>query len=104
MIPDPLLEGSTPAGVEMVVNYQGSRHLVHLLNNYVTGQYYDNRRGHLHLADVPVAISEKRIGPIRRAYRVLGSGREELAVRRHGTWAEMRIAKLGVHELVVLEH
>jgi hypothetical protein len=104
LIADPLLEANTPAGVEMVVNSQGSRHIVHLLNNYVTGQYYDNRRGQLSLADIPVTINEKRIGPIARAYRVLGSGREELAIRRHGIWAEVRVAKLGVHELVVLEH
>jgi hypothetical protein len=104
MIPDPLLRGTTPAGVEVVVNSQGNRHVVHLLNDYVTGQYYDNRRGRLHLADVPVAINEKRIGSIGKAYRVQGSGREELAIRRQGSWAEVRIAKLGVHEVVVLEH
>ena len=104
MVGEPLLRGTTPAGVEVVVNRQPGRHVVHLLNQYVTGQYYDNRKSVLKLADVPVSINEGRIGKITRAFRLSGGRRVRLSIRRSGPWAEVRIAKLGVHELIVLEH
>jgi alpha-L-fucosidase len=104
MVGEPLLRGTTPAGVEVVVNRQAGRHVVHLLNQYVTGQYYDSRKSILKLADVPVSINERRIGEIKRAFRVSGGRRKPVAIRRDGQWAEVRIPKLGVHELIVLEH
>lgn len=80
------------------------RHIVHLLNQYISGQYYDNRTSMLKLADVPAAMNEGRIGTIKRAVQVSGDQIDELPIQRDGSWAEVRIAQLGVHALIVLEH
>ena len=104
MINEPLLRGTTPAGVEVIVNLQNGRHIVHLLNHYVGVYFYDNRRGILKLADVPVAINERRIGQIRRAFHVLGHKKIKLTIQRNEPWAEVRIPELKVHALIVLEH
>jgi len=103
MLGESLLRGTTPAGVELVVNHQPDRYVVHLLNHYVTGQFYDNRKSILKLANVPVAINEHRTGQIKRAYRLSEGKQEELPIRRDGQWADVRIPELGVHDLVVFE-
>jgi len=103
MVGEPLMRGNTPAGVEVVLNSQGNRYVVHLLNHYISGQYYDSRKSILKLADVPVSINERRSGQIKQAFRLSGGKQEEMLIRRDGPWAEVRIAELGVHALIVLE-
>ncbi len=88
MVGEPVLEGTTPTGVEVVVNTQGQRHLVHLLNHYVFGYYHDNRRGLLRLARVPVSVNEQRLGRVSRVLQVTEAGEEELPLERRGQWAE----------------
>jgi len=104
MLDAPVLRGTTPAGVELVVNQQPGRTLVHVLNNYVARQYEDSRPSLLKLADVPVSINEQRIGPITRAYRLSQGKPQELLIQRDGPWAEVRLPELGVHALIILEH
>jgi hypothetical protein len=104
MVGEPLLRGTTPAGVEVVVNSQEEHVVVHLLNHYISGQYYDSRSSILKLANVPVSINQQRSGEIKKAFRWSGGKKEELSIRRDGQWAEVSIAELGVHELIVLEH
>ena len=104
MVGEPLLEGTTPAGVEVIVNRQGGRHVVHLLNQYVAGQYDDNRRGPVRLARVPVSVNEHRLGRVSRALQVTEAGEKELPLERRGQWAEVTIPEVGVHEMLVLEH
>ena len=106
MIPRPLLPGSTPPGVEVVINAGDNRHVVHLLNNYATGQHIDNRRGLLKLANVPVALNEQRIGPVKRAFSLdyATNRKVELPLRRNNSWAETNIAEMSVYEIIILEH
>lgn len=104
MIGEPLLRGTTPAGVEVVVNFQNSRHIVHLLSHYVCGQFYDNRPGILKLADITVSINERRIGHVRRAFQASGYKKVKLTVQRDTPWVEVKIPELKVHGLIVLEH
>jgi hypothetical protein len=103
MLGEPLLRGTTPAGVEVVVNRQGSRTIVHLLNNYITGQYYDSRTSLLKLADVPVSINERRTGRIVRALCGSGQDQVEMPIQRDGPWAEVRLPELGVHQMIILD-
>lgn len=103
MIGKPLFRSATPPGVEVIVNSQEGRHIVHLLNNYLTpGQFYDNRHDVMKLADVPICINEERIGMVKRAFRL--SGNEELPMKRDGEWLEVMVPRLTVHEMIVLEH
>jgi hypothetical protein len=104
MIAEPLLEGTTPAGVGVVVNRLGGRHVVHLLNRYVGQGFLDERRGRMRLARVPLSINERRVGEVKRAYSVDEMGEHEMAIARHGEWAEVVVAELGVHEMIVIEH
>lgn len=104
MVGEPLLMGTTPAGVEVVINKQANCHVVHLLNHYVTGQYYDSRKCILKLADVPVSINEKRSGAITRACQMSAGKKKEIPIRRDNQWAEVIIAALGVHELIIFEN
>jgi hypothetical protein len=79
---------------------------VHLLNHYAAAPYLDNRRGLFKLADVPVTINERRIGPVTKAFRLGRSGKDEcdLPLHREGPWVEARIDALEPYEIVVLEH
>jgi hypothetical protein len=103
MIGEPLLRGTTAAGVEMVVNRQGSRYVVHLLNHYAGGPYFDNRRGLLRLADVLVSVNASRVGPLTKAAEVSGGEARPLPIRREGRWLEVLLPRLSVHGLVLLE-
>ena len=76
--------------------------IVHLLNNYVAGQYDDSRQSILKLAAVPISINERRTGQIRRAFRVSGNNQEEMIIQRDGKWAEVRLPELGVHQAIIL--
>jgi Alpha-L-fucosidase len=103
MIAEPLLRDTTPAAVEVVVNRQSARHVVHLLNHYAGGPYFDNRRGLLRLADIRLSINTSRIGPVASATEVLGAEVRPLPVQREGQWLEVVLPTLSVHGLVVLE-
>ena len=106
MIRQPLLPGNTPAGVEVVINAKDDLHIIHLLNNYATGQYNDNRRGRLKLANVPVTLNEQRIGRVKKAFsfNYVANQKVELPLHRHGSWVEVKIPELSVYEIIVLEH
>jgi len=102
LISEPLLKVAIPAGVEVVINQQGSRHIVHLLNNMMDPVLFcDNRSGLLSLADISINLNQNRIGSVRDA--VTGSG-VRLSVKHDGKWAGMTLPKLGVHEMIVVEH
>jgi alpha-L-fucosidase len=106
MLNTPLLAGNTPAGVEVVINAHKNLHIVHLLNNYMTGQYIDNRRGILKLANVPLTLNEQRIGKVNKAFLFdyTANHKIELPLRRNGSWVEVIIPELSAYEIVVLEH
>ena len=104
MVGEPLLRGTTPSGVELVVNRQGSRTLVHLLNHYAGNAYPDPRPGSVRLADVTVSINATRLAPVKAASLVTDSSPSPLLILRDGPWLDLTLPSLGVHALVVLEH
>jgi len=54
---------------------------------------------------VPVSVNESRIGRVTRAFQVAADGSEvPLTVQRAGGYAEVRLAELGAHGMVVFEH
>ncbi len=103
MISDPLIKGCIPPGVEIAVNSLGKRYIVHVLNHYSCGWYYDTRPGVLKLADIRVCINQERIGQVSKAMQITSDGNIELPVRCEGEWVEIVVLKVGVHEMVVLE-
>ena len=104
MVGEPLLRGTTPSGVEVVVNRQGSRTLVHLLNHYAGNSYPDPRPQSLRLADITVSLNASRIEPVTSASLLSDATPLPLPVHRNGDWLDLPLPSLGVHALVVLEH
>jgi hypothetical protein len=104
VVGNPLLRGTTPAGVEVVVNRQPGRTVVHLLNHYAGGAYPDTRPGSLRLADVTVSLNAARLGPVTGAKVLSDMPPAPLTVERDGPWLSLPLPRLGVHALLVLEH
>ena len=103
LVEEPLLRAETPSGVEVVVNRQGERHIVHLLNYYVDmSNFYDKCDSMPKLANVSVWINENRIGPVKKIIRVPDN--QEMKVERDGSWVHLVSAELGIQEIFVLEH
>lgn len=105
LLDEPLLKPTTPAGVEVVINAQKGRHIVHLLNRYGEGEFFESRRDLLKLADIRVCLNEKRIGRVKNAFR-LGPAAEKIKMEtsRSDGWLSLDIPVLGVHEMILLEH
>lgn len=102
LVLEPLLRSEAPTGVEIVMNEQPKRHLVHLLNNLIHPMVYsESRGGNLALADVSFSVNEKRVGPIRQV--VSGDG-TELPMKRNGKWLRITVPRLKVHEVLALVH
>jgi hypothetical protein len=101
LIKQPVLRSKAPAGVEIVINEQPRRHVVHLLNQYLTPMLFaDNRSGHLVIADITLAINEKRIGPVHRVVSFEGA---DLPIQRDGGWTQVTVPRLAVHEMLAFE-
>ena len=102
LINEPLLRSDAPAGVEIVINAQPGRHIVHLLNNLLSPVLVsDNRSGRFVLADISLALNEQRIGAVRRVVMIDGT---ELPMQRDGNWVRVTVPRLKVHEVLALEH
>jgi hypothetical protein len=102
LINEPLLRSDAPAGVEIVVNAQPGRHIVHLLNNLLSPVLVsDNRSGRFVLADISFALNEERIGPVRQVVTIEGT---ELPMQREGKWAKVTVPRLKVHEVLAWMH
>lgn len=102
LVNEPLLKSEAPAGVEIVINRQPGRHVVHLLNNLLDPMLFsDNRPGRITLADISFAVNEQRIGVVRQARAADG---QELPLKHEGKWAKITLPRLGVHEVLALVH
>ena len=101
--PEPLVRSETPPEVEVVVNRQGERHVVHLLNHYGDmTQMFDRRYDVPRLARVTVWLNERRIGPVSRIVRVPQD--RELAIERDANWVRLVADELAIQEIFVIEH
>jgi hypothetical protein len=102
LIREPLLRSEAPAGVEIVINEQPGRHLVHLLNNLIHPMVYaETRSGRFTLADVSFSVNEKRIGSVRRVLTIDGT---ELPIQHDGKWMRVTVPRLRIHEVLALIH
>ncbi len=103
MVDDPLLKSETPPGVEVIVNCQHDRHIVHLINHYLDmTSLYDRRDNVPKLGNVSVWINEKRIGSVKKIIRV--PDKQEIEVERDGCWVHLVAPELVIQEIFVLKH
>lgn len=104
---DPILRSEAPSGVEIVVGRgrsdRGVRHVVHFLNHYVSESslYDNNAEAAPALSDVAVWVNERHVGDVTRIVRL--SDGAEIPLRRSDGWIEVRLDRLRVHEIIVLE-
>ena len=99
----PLLRSETPSGVEVVVNRQGDRHILHLINHYVENSSFHDKPNDLpKLSNVSVWVNEERIGPVKKIVQVPHN--QEMKLERHGSWVHVEAQELGIQEIFVLEH
>ena len=100
---EPLVSSETPPEVEVIVNKQGERHIVHMLNHYGDMTHiYDRRYDVPKLANVSIWINEKRIGSIKKIIRVPDN--EEMKIERDGSWVHLLAGELAIQEIFVIEH
>jgi hypothetical protein len=103
---NPILRSDSPSGVEVVVSCDetgpGSRHVVHFLNHYVAESMYDrDDRSAPVLSNIAVWLNEQHVGKVSRLTRL--SDGAELPLNVEDGWVEVRLDRLRVHEMVVLE-
>ncbi len=100
---EPLLRSEAPSGVEVVVARGSGRHVVHMLNHYVDESSRFDRGDSTCpvVAGATVWVNESRVGPVARMFRP--SDDADLDVVRDGDWLPVRVERLAVHEMVVLD-
>ena len=102
LIDDPLLRSEAPSQVEVVVNRQDHRHIVHLINKYtISSSVHDRPDAPPTLANVTVWVNENRIGPVGRIVRAPQN--TEIKVDRDGPWLRLTANELAIQEIFVLE-
>jgi len=96
------LKSGAPFGVEIVINLQQDRHVVHLLHNLLSPMLFsDNRPGRLTLRDISLALNERWIGSVRGIVTIDGKA---LPVEREGKWVQATVPQLKVHEALAWLH
>jgi|GEM_PF-1627892 len=93
---------NAPPGVEVVLNKQENRYIVHLLNNYnIPFLFYDTQRESIKLAKIWVKINERLTGTIREIKQVYS--KNNIKFTRNGDYITWQVPELAIHEMFVLE-
>ena len=101
LIEDPLIRSEAPSAVEVVVNRQGNRYIVHFLNHYAgVSSLHDRAHAGPVLSDVGVWLNQSRIGRVKRIIPVPCG--EETEVETDGNWVRVAVPQLGIHEMVMV--
>lgn len=96
------LQTDAPPGVEVILNKQGDRYILHLMNYYlVPTLFYDTPRGSLTLANINVKVNEKKLGRISAVSK--GVEGETVSSERQGDWLNIPVSELSIHEFFVLD-
>ncbi len=102
LIKEPLLRSEAPSGVEVVVNRQGDRHIVHLVNRYPILTALNDRPGNPpSLANVTLWMNENRIGKVQGILRAPGG--RTIDLERDGSWVRLTAPELVNQEIFALE-
>ncbi len=102
-LPDPILKTTAPPGVEVVLNRQGARHLVHLVNHHVgTPDRLSYADHSIVLTELTVQLNLARLG-IQRVQNVYTPPDTGLAYNQTDGWLTVSVPPLVVHTLLVIE-
>lgn len=103
MVADPVLKTSAPAGVEIVLNRQAGRHVVHLVNIHTgTLDRLSSSDHPLRLTGLEVQLNLSRLG-ITKVQRVYAPPDVSLPYQETDGWLTIGVPPLHVHEILVVE-
>ncbi|NLF01851.1 MAG: hypothetical protein GX601_12825, partial [Anaerolineales bacterium] len=103
LAPDPVLTTSAPAGVEVVLNRQSGRYVVHLVNTLVGNPDCVSLPAQpLHLDGLQVRLSLSRLR-VDRVGRVYAPPDLPVAYQENDGWLTIHVPPLHVHQMVVIE-
>jgi len=99
---DLLLETDAPAGVEIVLNRQASRYLVHVLNHYVGHrEHFSWQEDGPQVVPFKLGLNEARLGRLGRV--ICQPEGRELPTRRDGQWLWVEVPALAIHHTLTVE-
>ncbi len=101
LLPDPIVDARVPGGVEVVLNRQEGRWVLHLVDTR-WGDPIHPAAAHPStvLHNVEISLDVGRLGDISKA-RIAGGG--ALDLRTNGCRFELTVPELGIHTVLVLE-
>ena len=103
MLPDPVLKTSAPAGVEVVLNRQADRYVVHLVNTHAgTPDRLSSLSQPLNLTGLEVDLNLTRLG-ITAVRRVYAPTDVALPHQETDGWLTIQVEPLHIHEILVVE-
>jgi hypothetical protein len=101
LIDEPLIRSEAPSGVEVVLNRQGTSHIVHFLKHYAaSSSLHDSADAGPVLSDVAIWLNQKRIGHVNRVIRVPDAA--QMGLVTDGEWVRVAAPQLRFHEMVML--
>jgi hypothetical protein len=104
MVPRPVLRTSAPPGVEVVLNRQAGRHVVHLVNHHLGDPdrpSYDPEDG-LVLNGLSVSLDLARL-KMETVHRVYVPPSQELAYQVEDDWLHIQVPPLQAHVVIAVE-
>ena len=102
LIAEPLIKSAVPSAVEIVVNSQRDRHIVHFLNHCAEMScFYDEPDRIPVLSNVSVWVNQNRIGKVEKILRIPEN--REVDIVTDGQWLGLSVEDLGIHEMFSLE-
>jgi hypothetical protein len=103
LVAEPILRTSAPPGVEVTLNRQAGRHVVHLVNHHAGNpEHVSFVDSGLILHDIGVELWTARLG-LERIGRVYQPPRTELNYEMREGWLRFRVPELRVHSVVAVE-
>lgn len=103
LIVDRVIGTSVKPGVELVLNKQEDRYVVHLINTYsgMSGRYSLDEKDVLKITDVKLWLNEKRIGKVSRIYQVPDGN--DVSWSKTDDYVEVEAPPFGIHSMLVIE-
>jgi hypothetical protein len=103
LISQPVLKTTAPPGVEVVLNRQDGRYILHLVNYHAGDPQRMSYSAHeigLQGLEVQIALDRLKLDTVRRVYSPITG---EAAYETEGNWLTIAVPPLHVHSLFVIE-
>lgn len=102
LVPDPVIETNAPPGVEVVLNRQRDRYILHVINKYsaMAGTYSLANNGPK-IADIEVTVNIARIGTRENIYLAPESSKLNWSIENNRL--KIKLNRLDINAIIVIE-